>query len=59
MKYYQSEMLSSKAKNLNLRFSVNQRLAADVDFQNVVHPFNSFSEETSGRTVNNYYQMRF
>ena len=38
---------------------MNQRLAADVDYQNITQPFSSFSEETSGRTINNYYQLRY
>lgn len=59
MEYAQADLLSSKSRNINLRFAVNQQLAADVDYQNVTQPFSSFSEEQSGRTINNYYHMRF
>lgn len=41
-KYYQSELLSSSAPNINMKFALNQHLVANVDYQNVTNPFSSF-----------------
>jgi hypothetical protein len=41
-----------------LRFAANQHLAATADFQNATNPFNSFSEDGSQKTINNYFEMR-
>jgi hypothetical protein len=42
--YYQAELLSSQSPNINMRFALNQYLAANVDYQNITSPFSSFSE---------------
>ena len=44
---------------MSLKFAANQKLVANVDLQNITNPFNSFSAEESGRTINNYFEMRF
>ena len=43
--------------NLNVKFALNQRIAATSDYHNVTNPFNSFTPHLD-RNVNNYYEMR-
>jgi len=43
--YYQAELLSSQAPNINMRFALNQHLATNVDYHNITSPFSSFSED--------------
>ena len=58
MQFRQGELMTESSRNINVKFAVNQQLAARVDFENATNPHNSFSEEDSERTINNYYEMR-
>lgn len=58
MRNRQSELLAHPPRNLNIKFAVNQHLAASADFHNATNPYNSFTEN-EGRTINNYFLMRF
>jgi hypothetical protein len=57
LKYRQGELLSKSSKNLNLKFAVNQHLAASADYFNATNTYNSFSQAAE-RNINNYYQLR-
>lgn len=54
MKYRQGDILSHSARNLNLKFAVNQQLAASADYFNLTNPHNSFNQAQL-TTINNYY----
>lgn len=58
LKHYQAQLLTKNSKNMNVKFAANQRLVASADYYNTTEPFNSFNEGESGRTINNYFQMR-
>lgn len=57
MKFRQGEILSQASRNLNLKFAVNQHLAARSDYFNATNPYNSFSLAAND-TINNYYLQR-
>ena len=57
MKYRQGEILSQASANLNLKFAVNQHLAARSDYFNATNPHNSFSIAANNH-INNYYHQR-
>jgi hypothetical protein len=57
MKFRQGEILSQASRNLNLKFAVNQHLAARSDYFNATNPHNSFSM-AADTTINNYYLQR-
>lgn len=57
LKYRQGEILSKVSNNLNLKFAINQQLAATVDYENATNPYTSFVEGKD-RMINNYYQIR-
>lgn len=52
--YRQAEILSKSSNNLNLKFAVNQHLAASADYYNVLEPYNTFSRGKDVR-INNYF----
>lgn len=57
LKYSQADILSQASRNLNLKFAVNQQLAASADYFNLTNPHNSFNQAQL-TTINNYYQVR-
>lgn len=57
LKYSQADILSQASRNLNLKFAVNQQLAASADYFNLTNPHNSFNQAQLA-TINNYYQAR-
>jgi hypothetical protein len=57
LKYRQADILSHASRNLNLKFAVNQQLAASADYFNLTNPHNSFNQAQM-TTINNYYQAR-
>lgn len=57
LKYSQGDILSQSSRNLNLKFAVNQQLAASADYFNLTNPHNSFNQAQLA-TINNYYQAR-
>jgi hypothetical protein len=44
MQFRQGELMTESSRNLNIKFAVNQQLAARIDFENATNPHNSFSE---------------